>query len=84
MGWVNSTDLLFSASKTAADNVNSYVLDLTSPFANLPSNSQGLPHFFRPPASPGWLQDIDVYMDNLLPPAQGNTAQKKMVLELTL
>ena len=75
MGWVNSPDFFCSASETVADNANTYVVDPTSPFEIHPPIAEEYCTSAAPQLSPNRLKCINVYMDDLLCAAQGDSAQ---------
>ena len=58
VGWVNSPDFFYSASKTAVDNANAYTLESTSPLYIYPSIDEVYHTSTAPPASPYRLQYI--------------------------
>ena len=51
MGWVNSPEFFFSASKTVVDNTNAYMSDLTSTFTIYPPTAEAYHTSAAPTAS---------------------------------
>ena len=87
MGWVNSPDLFCSALETVADNSNGYALDPSSAFALYPPTAgayKTADDQTSPPPPLGRLQYIDVYIDELLCPTQGDPTQQQQVSNLTI
>ena len=66
MGWVNSPDFFCSASETVADNSNGYSLGPSSAFVIYPPTAREYKTVDAQTSSPGHLQYVDTYMNDLL------------------
>ena len=84
MGWVKSTGFLCSVLYTVTKNAKGYAPDPSSyfsiyyPMAGEYKTAKDLT------ASPGSLQYVDIYMDDLLCSTQGYPYQQQRVLDLTI
>ena len=79
MVWVNSPYFFYYMLDTIVENVNGYALYLSSSFAIYPPTDGSYKTSEAPTASPGHLQYVDIYMNDLLCAAQGEPAQQHRV-----
>ena len=82
MGWINSPELFYDASKTVSDNMNIYALDPKFTFTVYPPTNRTYKNASGATTSIDCLKYVDVYMGDLICAAQGDPTQQHRVSEI--